>query len=779
MAKSDRRGVAAVAVLAAVLLLRARAAAGPDDDAPFQSDGVTPNALRPILDGRTLADYPTNAEPTTGLRILPPTGSQLVTGQRFDLRVETQIPAQAPPKLVRLEVNGVDVAAAFLAKVAAQGAGRESGTPRSDRLLGATARNLHFAAPGIYRVVAEVEVDGVLRRIENELPVAELTPSPRGPRRIVFLLGDGMGQPVRTAARIAGRGVFEGRSRGGLHMDDLAVFGLVRTPSFDSIITDSAPGMTSYVSGVKQPNNALNVSVDNTPEDRLDNPRVEPLFALLARLYGWKTGIVTDAYATDATPAGVVAHARSRRDRFAIAQQMIGFFQDGTAQPATGFAALVELVRPPDVLLGAGAVDWMREDDAELQAFYQYPPIAPDDADRARKRRQDVDLLRDVAPARGYRVVRDAASLAAAPDDGRLLGIFAGEFRKTSSGLGPDNIPGRLDRMVARGEATIRGRGASSPDLGMNVAPPYGTGCGATIRDCFRAVPSKLEMTKKAVAVLDRLAGDDGHWVLLVEQSQTDKLAHVLEYERVVYEALELDQTLGWIASDVARDGRTLVVLTADHAQPETTIGIVLTGAIAPDGATPPGGCFAGDAYPLRVGSDGEKRQPCGLQNAVGTFDDAVPPTYVDADGDGFPDDPDPSVKLVIEDGGRPTYAQDFLTNDQPLEPSDRSDSSLPNPKRDPDGLLLTGNMPTRDVPGAANKSEQSVSVAPHTADDVPLGASGPGETLFGGSYENTGVLPRLAAALGGATTRRDLDRGGASAGVPDARPGAVELRGL
>src|SRR5581483_6828001 len=103
------------------------------------------------------------------------------------------------------------------------------------------------------------------------------------------------------------------------------------------------------------------------------------------------------------------------------------------------------------------------------------------------------------------------------------------------------------------------------------------TGCGATIADCFRAVPAKLEMVKKAIAVLNALAGDDGSWILLVEQSQTDKLGHVLEYERVVYEALELDQTIAWVLAEVAKDGRTLVVQTSDHAQPETTIGVVLT----------------------------------------------------------------------------------------------------------------------------------------------------------------------------------------------------------
>src|SRR4051794_33117247 len=86
--------VARVGLLLVVLLPARAALAGPDDDAPLRSDGVTGNAVGPFLGGGVLADFATNAEPTTGLRILPPGGTHLATGQRFDLRVETQIPAQ-------------------------------------------------------------------------------------------------------------------------------------------------------------------------------------------------------------------------------------------------------------------------------------------------------------------------------------------------------------------------------------------------------------------------------------------------------------------------------------------------------------------------------------------------------------------------------------------------------------------------------------------------------------------------------------------------------------
>ena len=761
------------AIALSASLMASPASAGLDDDARFKSDGVTRNSIDPIVGGGLLSDNPTNADPDTGLRILPPTGTQLIENQRFDLRIETQIPAASLPHLKSLTVNGQPITQQFLNKIAAQGLGLESGTPLSSLLFGATARNLSFKQAGLYTVETVVTVDGVDRTIKNVYPVADVPEGLQGARHVVFFLGDAMGLPIRTAARIVGKGIFEGRTRGRLHMDQMEQYGLVLTPSFDSVITDSAPGMATYVTGMKMPNNALNVSVDNTPENSLDNPRIETLWEFMKRTQGWKTGVVTDAFVTDATPAAVAVHTRARSNRTAIAQQMLDFYQDGTAQPATGFAALAELTQPLDVILGSGAKDWLLKTNTQINTFYQYP---------SGNGRTDVDLLATVAPGLGYSVVRNGAELTAAPNSKPLLGIFTGEFRTTSSGLGTDNIPGVLDRLVARGLATIRGKNASAPEIGMSVIPPNGTDCGPTVGDCFRAVPSKKEMVQKAVSILNNLAGHHGGWMLMVEQSQTDKLAHPLEYERTVYEALELDEALGWILGHVANDGKSLVIVTADHAQPETIIGVALPEAISLAGATPPGGCFSvssGPSYPITLGSGADPNRPCALQDVIGTFNDGTFPTYSDANGDGYPDDPDPLVKLIQDDGGRPTYSTNFLTNFQPLNPSSDTSAALPNPARASDGLLMTGNMPTKNVVGSASKTGGNTGVAPHSGDDVPLSASGPGADLFGGVYENADVHVRIAATLGGVTQRWNLNRGTEFTRVPATFPHASNLQGL
>ena len=724
--------------------------AGPDDDAPFMSDGKSRNASDPIYAGRKLADFTMNAEAETGLRILPPTHSNLFAGQRFDLRIETQIPASMSPILKSLRVNGRDILPQFQRRIERQGRGLESGGPQSELLFGATARNLSFDRPGHYEVQAVLAIDGVERSVGNSYEVTA-APNPKAlgaAQRVVFFLGDGMGVPLRTAARILSKGIFEGRAGDLLAMEKMQVQGLSMTSAFDSVITDSAPGMATPISGVKQSNNALQVSVDNTPENPLDNPRVESIFEYMKRVHGWKIGAVTDAFLVDATPAALQVHNRSRRQYNNIAQQMIGYFADGTAQPKTGFAALAELSQPLDVLMGGGAVHWMSEKNPDLKNRYQY----------ARGGRKDVDLVVDVAPGKGYTVVRNVDELRAAPNDKKLLGLFAGEFRPGSSGLGPDNLPGVLDRLVARGAGNIRGKGALDAETGMNQAPPLGNGCGASVAECFRKIPMKVEMVDKAISVLDRLAGSKGGWMLLVEQSQSDKLGHILEYERAIYEVIELDHAVAAVSKRLAQDRRALLLLTADHAQPETIIGVALTGALV--GAS--GSCFkaTGGRYPLTLGSPAEAARPCPLQDAIGTFNDATFPTYEDKNGDGYPDDPDSAIKLIIEDGGRPTYSTAYLTNYLPLKPNDggKNDkgapeewSALPNPARQPEGLLLTGNMPTRNVKGGANKTSGAVDIAPHSADDVLVSAQGAGAGHFAGVYENAAINQRLARALGGA----------------------------
>jgi alkaline phosphatase len=70
-------------------------------------------------------------------------------------------------------------------------------------------------------------------------------------RNIIVMIGDGMGIAHRTAGRIMGVGVSQGKSLGSLDMDTFPVTGIVKTASLNSIVTDSAPGATCYSSATR------------------------------------------------------------------------------------------------------------------------------------------------------------------------------------------------------------------------------------------------------------------------------------------------------------------------------------------------------------------------------------------------------------------------------------------------------------------------------------------------------------------------------------------------
>ena len=130
---------------------------------------------------------------------------------------------------------------------------------------------------------------------------------PRKARNAILFIGDGMSLGHRTAARILGKGITEGKYHGQLAMDSMPRMALVGTAGVDSVITDSANSASAYTTGHKSSVNALGVYADRTP-DTLDDPRVETITSLVKRRLGMAVGVVTNTEVEDATPGG---HGRS------------------------------------------------------------------------------------------------------------------------------------------------------------------------------------------------------------------------------------------------------------------------------------------------------------------------------------------------------------------------------------------------------------------------------------------------------------------------------------
>ena len=209
-------------------------------------------------------------------------------------------------------------------------------------------------------------------RLANSAAALPTAPGQK-PGRIIHLVADGMSLGTLTCADYLSHHL---RRRGLTWMElfqrPQARGGLMNMRSLNSMVTDSSAASSSWGSGSRVINGALN----QLPSGK----DLITLYELFAGL-GWKRGLVTTTEITHATPAGFAASMDSRDNAALIGAQY--------------------LQRKVDVLLGGG------------QKFFD-PKRRPDQR----------DLKSEFAEA-GYQVMVTAPELAGAPADKRWLGIFS------------------------------------------------------------------------------------------------------------------------------------------------------------------------------------------------------------------------------------------------------------------------------------------------------------------------------------------------------------------
>lgn len=200
-----------------------------------------------------------------------------------------------------------------------------------------------------------------------------LTQPGQKPRRIIHIVSDGMSIGTLTCSDLFSQ---SHRDRGltwvKLLSDPRVRVGLMNTRSLNSLVTDSAAASSSWGSGSRVTNGALNVLPNGT--------LLTPLYELFGQ-HRWARGLVTTAEITHATPAGFAVATKSRENANIIAAQYLD--------------------RKIEVLMGGG------------NPFFSKS-----------KRKDKRDLRGDFATA-GYSVVRDLAGLEKARTDTPLLGTFA------------------------------------------------------------------------------------------------------------------------------------------------------------------------------------------------------------------------------------------------------------------------------------------------------------------------------------------------------------------
>ena len=219
----------------------------------------------------------------------------------------------------------------------------------------------------------------------------------------------------------------------------------------------------------------------------------------------------------------------------------------------------------------------------------------------------------------------------------------------------------------------------------------------------FDDQPNLMEMTDKAIELLSR---NPNGFFLMVEGACIDKQLHTMDWQRAVYDTIEFDQAIGVGRRFAAKNDDTLIIVVADHSH-----GASITGT-----------------YHENDGRTGRE--------AVRTYAASVFPTFADADGDGFPDNPDAEVTLAVQFANHPDYRASYRLKPVPESPAimdGKKAVANPNSK----GESYPGNIPY-------NESSEV-----HSADSVVLNAGGPGEDFFRGVLDNTEVFHGMVRALG------------------------------
>jgi alkaline phosphatase len=322
-------------------------------------------------------------------------------------------------------------------------------------------------------------------------------------RNVLLFIGDGMGDSEITAARNYAVG-----ASGRLAMDALPLTGQYTTyavqeidPTLPDYVTDSAASGTGWATGHKTSNGRISTSART---DRDLKTILE-----IAQERGLRTGDVTTAELTDATPAVLAAHVASRSCQGPT--DMAACPQDKKSAGGPGSIAEQLIAHEIDVLMGGGAARFEQQSTEDGLLPVQ-------------------DALK-----RGYRVIGGAAGLPLATPGRKLLGLFAA------------------------GNMTTEWSGEEALPYPGNVAKPQ------VCRENNRPIgePSLAEMTAKAIEMLDRPGGRG--FFLQVEGASIDKQDHAANPCAQIGETIAFDRAVK-VGMDFARaHPDTLLIVTADH----------------------------------------------------------------------------------------------------------------------------------------------------------------------------------------------------------------------
>ncbi|XP_018327222.1 membrane-bound alkaline phosphatase-like, partial [Agrilus planipennis] len=335
-------------------------------------------------------------------------------------------------------------------------------------------------------------------------------------KNIILFMGDGMSLPTVTASRIY-KGQNEGRSgeEQQLSFEQFPFMGLSKTYCADSQVTDSAASATAYLTGVKTNYNAVGVSAAVTVRDcaaMLDENNHVSSIAEWAQNAGMRTGLVTTARVTHASPAPLYAHSSYRNW-----ESDTDILRDGedprVCRDIASQMIFNNVGQKMNVIFGGGKSEFFNQ-------------TASDENGNAGYRSDGVNLIdtwKNLKAQSGssYAYVYNREGLLNLTNEDHVLGLFTS-----------DHMNYELDRNAD-------------------------------------TEPSVAEMTEAAIKLLSK--GDEGFF-LFVEGARIDMAHHNLLAVKALAETVAFSKAVS-VAENLTNSEETLIVVTADHAHTMTING--------------------------------------------------------------------------------------------------------------------------------------------------------------------------------------------------------------
>lgn len=218
-----------------------------------------------------------------------------------------------------------------------------------------------------------------------------------GKKNVIFFIADGTGPTIMGLlmqyARFAPNSPYQGQHSNLEQILNEGKLGVIFNTPVETIVTDSAASGTQLATGVTTTPGAVGVGPAGTPAESLLEK---------AQKLGMSTGLITDVFVIDATPAVFAAHQKSRRSYDELAKEFVA--------------------TQPDVVLGGG-LDYFISDSFITDSKYsKYLKRAPYSKGLSPKL-QNNDVFNKILSS-GYTLALNKKEMLKAKGN-KLFGLFA------------------------------------------------------------------------------------------------------------------------------------------------------------------------------------------------------------------------------------------------------------------------------------------------------------------------------------------------------------------